>query len=117
MTGDLARMTAEIVAFRDERDWKQFHNPKDMALSLLLEASELAEIFQWKNGAEIAAAVEEKKTALGHELADVLYWVLLLAHDTGIDLPTAFQNKLGLNREKYPAEKFRGSSKKYSEAS
>jgi NTP pyrophosphatase (non-canonical NTP hydrolase) len=108
-------LTEHILAFRDERDWKQFHNPKDLALSLSLEAAEVLEVFQWKSGAEVDAVCHDRKADLSDELADVLYYTLLMAHDLGIDLESALLAKLAKNAEKYPIEKARGSSKKYTE--
>lgn len=108
-------LTKQILAFRDARDWQQFHNPKDLALSLSLEAAEVLEIFQWKSGAEIDAVCRDRKSDLSDELADVLYYTLLMAHDLGIDLETALHAKLAKNAEKYPVERARGSSKKYTE--
>ncbi len=109
---DLQNITSQILKFRDARDWKQFHNPKDMALSLILEASELAEHFQWKSESDLKTLDRE---AIGDELADVLYWVLLLASDLGIDLEKAFHTKMKKNERKYPIEKAKGKSDKYSE--
>ena len=103
-----------IIQFRDERDWKQFHNPKDCALSLLLEATELLEYFQWKNGEDIEKTVIENKKEISYELVDVLYWVLLIAYDQDIDLEKVLKEKLILNAEKYPIEKAKGRSNKYS---
>lgn len=103
-----------VLRFRDERDWKQFHNPKDCALSLLLEATELLEHFQWKNGEDIEKAVIENKKEISYELVDVLYWVLLIAHDQNIDLEKVLKEKLHLNAEKYPIEKAKGRAYKYS---
>ena len=105
----------KVLKFRDERDWKQFHNPKDMALSLSLEAAELLELMQWRNGAELEAHLRASKERLGEELADVLGWILLLANDQEIDLAEAFAKKIELNKRKYPVEKARGSAKKYDE--
>jgi len=102
----------DIIAFRDERDWKQFHKPKDLAISLTLEASELLELFQW----EAADGVPEgKREALRDELADVMIYALTLAHDLGIDVEAAIRDKMRKNAAKYPVEKSRGSSKKYTE--
>lgn len=112
---NLPDLTRRIIAFRDERDWKQFHKPKDMALSLMLESAEVAELFQWKSDVEIERTLSEKRNALGRELADVLYWTLLLAHDAGIDLASAFESKMAENEKKYPVELARGSNKKYTE--
>ena len=82
---NIESLTKKIIFFRDARDWAQFHNPKDVAISLSLEAAELLEHFQWKNPAEIAAHLKTHKTEVSEELADVLYWVLLLSHDLKID--------------------------------
>lgn len=112
---DFIKLTDMVCAFRDERNWKQFHKPKDMALSLLLEASELAEHFQWKSDAESLGVLESRREDIADELSDVLYWTLLMAHDFGVDLPKAFERKLAKNELKYPIEKAKGSSKKYSE--
>jgi dCTP diphosphatase len=112
---DLEKLQKQIVEFRDERNWKQFHNPKDMALSLLLEAAELLEHFQWKNGQEIADHLESNKTDISEELSDVFYWVLLIAHDLDIDLPKALDKKMSKNVAKYPVDKAKGNHKKYTE--
>ncbi len=74
-------LTKRIIAFRDVRDWKQFHNPKDVALSLVLEAGEVMEHFQWKNAEEIEAYLKTNKADVAEELSDVFFWVLLIAHD------------------------------------
>lgn len=108
-------MQARVVAFRDARDWKQFHNPKDLAISLLLEASELLEHFQWKNAEEMAAHVKNNKEDVSEELSDVFYWVMLIANDLNINLSEAFSKKMAKNEGKYPKEKAYGSHKKYTE--
>lgn len=113
--GDIEELTKRIIAFRDARDWKQFHNPKDVALSLVLEATEVMEHFQWKNEAEIKEYVKSHKDDIGEELADVLYWVLLLSHDLDIDMIDAFKGKQDKNEGKYPVEKAKGSHKKYNQ--
>jgi NTP pyrophosphatase (non-canonical NTP hydrolase) len=100
MKNDLSDLQKLIVKFRDARDWKQFHNPKDTSLSLMLEAAELMEHFQWKNAEEIDAYLKTNKGDVAEELSDVLYWVLLIAHDLEIDLPTAFKAKLKKERRK-----------------
>ena len=110
---DIKELTEKIVAYRDARNWKQFHNPKDVALSLMLEAAELGEHFQWKNDAEIQSYAAEHREAIGEELSDVLYWVLLLAHDLNIDMTEAFGKKMQKNEEKYPVEKAWGKHTKY----
>lgn len=109
----LPELTRAILDFRDARDWKQFHNHKDMALSLMLEAAEVAEHFQWKNPAEIEAFLAQDREQLADELSDVLYWTLLIASDSGIDLASAFSSKLKKNEQKYPLEKSRGRHTKY----
>lgn len=109
----LQALTAQVTAFRDARDWAQFHRPKDVALGLSLEAAEVLELFQWKEGAEAQAVYASQK--LEDELSDVLYWVLLMAHDAGFDLAKALEAKLAKNAIKYPVEKARGTSRKYTE--
>lgn len=111
----LQELTKRIVSFRDARDWKQFHKPKDMALSLMLESAEVGELFQWKGDSEIEEKLPSMREELGRELSDVLYWVLLMAHDSGVDLGAAFERKMSENERKYPAELAKGSAKKYSE--
>ena len=105
----------KIIAFRDERDWKQFHTPKDMAISLALEAAEVLEHFQWKNEAEIAEYLKTNKEDIGDELADVLWWVLLMSHDLGIDILEASERKIEKTAKKYPVEKSKGRHTKYTE--
>jgi dCTP diphosphatase len=86
----LSDLTKEVIDFRDARNWSQFHNAKDVAISLTLEASELLELFQWKNGDDLDEQLINAKQQIAEELSDILYWTLLLAHDLQIDLPTAF---------------------------
>jgi NTP pyrophosphatase (non-canonical NTP hydrolase) len=83
---DTSDLTKRIIAFRDARDWKQFHNPKDMALSLVLEAAEVMEHFQWKDKQETELYLQTNKKEVGEELADVLYWVLLMSNDLEIEV-------------------------------
>lgn len=110
---EIKKLTKEIIKFRDDRDWKQFHNPKDVALSLVLEASELMEHFQWKNPREIQGYIQSHKKAIGEELADVLYWVLLMSYDLGVNITTALKKKLKENGKKYPIKKSKGRHTKY----
>ena len=111
---DFKDLLEMIVAFREQRNWKQFHKPKDMAISLALEATEVLEHFQWKSNEEVENYLQSGGAAgLSEELADVLYWVLLLAHDTGIDLERAFRAKMAKNEVKYPVEKAKGRHLKY----
>lgn len=101
-----------INQFRDERDWRQFHNPKDLAISISLEASELLENFQWKTNEE---AKEKNKENIEQELADVLIYSLMLASDLGLDIEEIIETKLELNGKKYPVEKSKGNKEKYTE--
>ncbi|HSX43255.1 MAG TPA: nucleotide pyrophosphohydrolase [Candidatus Saccharimonadales bacterium] len=117
MTGtrSLGSLQKAIRTFCDDRDWDQFHNPKDLSISLALEAAEVLEHFQWKNDAEMRRHVVDHKTEVSEELADVFYWVLLLANKLDINLVDAFDKKMLQNAAKYPVAKAKGSHKKYSE--
>ncbi len=106
-------LTKRIIAFRDARDWKQFHNPKDVALSLVLEAGEVMEHFQWKSKEEVEKYAKENKAAIGEELADVLNYVLLMSHDLNINILDALEKKVKANEAKYPVEKAKGKHTKY----
>jgi len=112
---DIRDLTKRIITFRDAREWKQFHNPKDVALSLVLEASEVMEHFQWKNKDEMEKYIVTNKSDIGEELADVLYWVLLMSHDLNIDVLDALEKKIKINEDKYPVEKAKGKHTKYTE--
>jgi dCTP diphosphatase len=111
----LAELQVKIRKFVDERDWDQFHNPKDLSISLALEAAEVMEHFQWKNAEEMAKHSVDKKDDVGEELADVFYWVLLLANKLDINLVEAFDKKMAKNEAKYSVEKAKGNHKKYTE--
>jgi len=110
---DIKDLTEKIKKFRDERDWKQFHNPKDVALSLVLEATEVLEHFQWKDEEEIREYIKTNKNEIGEELADVLCWVLLMSHDLEIDIKKALEEKLMKNEKRYPVDKSKGKHIKY----
>ncbi len=110
---ELSELAAKIIAFRDARDWKQFHNPKDLAAGLAIEASELQELFLWKSPEEIAKAVSKRKERFSEELADVAWFVLLLAHEMDIDIAQAITDKLAKNAAKYPVAKAKGRHTKY----
>lgn len=112
---DIKTLINKVIKFRDARDWKQFHNPKDVALSLVLEATEVMEHFQWKNDKEIKSHIKTNKQEIGKELSDVLYWVFLMANDLGIDLTKAFDKKLKEDNAKYPISKSKGRHTKYTE--
>lgn len=111
----IQQITQRIIDFRERRDWKQFHNPKDLALSLVLESAELMEHFQWKNKDEMEKHLVDKKEAVAEEMADVLYWTLLMGHDFNIDVFEALEDKIKKNEQKYPEDKAKGSHKKYTE--
>ena len=102
----------EVLKFRDDRDWKQFHNPKDLAISISLEAAELLEVFQWS--AEDVTC-ENKMDKIKEELADVVNYCILMADACGLDLDQSVREKIKRNNEKYPVEKAYGSKEKYTE--
>ena len=106
---DIEDLTKTILKFRDERDWEQFHNSKDLALAISIEASELLELFLWKGEED---ADPEK---LKEELADVLTFSILLAEKHNLDIKEIIESKIRQNAEKYPVEKSKGSARKYSE--
>lgn len=106
---DFQELTKIINDFCAERDWKQFHKPKDSAISMMLEAAEVAELFQWKNDEQMEAMrTGEGKEDLADELSDVLYWVLTMAHDFNIDIKEAFLKKIEKTAKKYPVELTKG---------
>jgi NTP pyrophosphatase (non-canonical NTP hydrolase) len=105
----------EIRRFRDERDWKQFHNPKDLAISISIEAAELLEQFQWKSAGEVEKHVAGKKEQISDEVADVAIYLFELADILGIDVKEAIRAKLKKNALKYPVEKAKGVSTKYTD--
>ncbi|MBS0354074.1 MAG: nucleotide pyrophosphohydrolase [Proteobacteria bacterium] len=112
---ELDELTRLVLAFRDERDWSQFHSLRNLIVSLNLEAGELLELAQWKTDDEIAALPLDLhgREALEDECADVLLYLLLIADRAGIDLDAAARAKLVKNAVKYPVERFRGSRRKY----
>ena len=109
---DLQQLREKIVQFRDERNWQQFHNPKDLALSLSLEASELLELFQWKTSDE---AVGKNLEKMKDELADVFMYAILFANELDMDIMDIINNKIHQNSLKYPVEKAINSNLKYDE--
>jgi NTP pyrophosphatase (non-canonical NTP hydrolase) len=112
-TTNLSALRELIRQFVDERDWAQFHTPKNLAMAMSIEAAEVMEHFQWlPTGRELA---DDKRTAVGHELADVLVYLVRLADVLDIDLPAAVADKMALNRRKYPADRVRGDARKYDE--
>ena len=105
-------LVARIRAFCEDRDWSQFHDPKNLAISLQLEASEVLELFQWTKD---NLAKPGKETEIADELADVLYWVIMLANHYNINLIDALNSKMNKNEAKYPIEKAKGVATKYTE--
>jgi len=114
---ELADLTAKILAFRDARDWQQFHRPNQLATAISIEAAELQEHFLWKSPEQIQAHLDDPKkfAALSEEVADVLIYGLLLANELGIDPAQAITEKLAKNDAKYTVEKARGRNAKYTE--
>lgn len=112
---NIQEITEKIRMFRDERDWKRFHNPKDMAIAISLEASELLEHFLWKNPEEVEQRIADRRGEIESEIADIAIYLTELADNLGIDLLKAMEDKIRLNSEKYPAERVRGSNRKYTE--
>lgn len=100
----------QILKFRDDRDWKQFHNPKDLAISISLETAELLEVFQW-SGTDVSN--EGKQEKIKEELADVLNYCVLMADACGLDINEIVQEKIKVNNEKYPVSKAKGKKEKY----
>jgi dCTP diphosphatase len=112
---DLTLIQQKIRAFRDERDWMQFHNPKNLAISISIEAAELLEHFQWKNYQESEKHAVEAKDQIADEVADVALYLFELCDNLKIDLEAAIHRKLEKNAAKYPASQTRGSAKKYTD--
>jgi len=106
---DINKLIQEIVKFRDERDWEQFHNSKDLAMALSIESSELLELFLWKNNEDF------KLDKLKEELADVLMYAFLLADKHDLNIHDIILDKIKKNEEKYPVDKSKGNSTKYNE--
>ena len=106
---DIEEIVKKLIEFRNERDWEQFHNPKDLALAINVEAGELLELFLWKS------AEDADKEKVKEELADVLAFSFLLAEKYGFDVKEIVLEKIKQNAEKYPVDKARGSAKKYDE--
>ena len=110
---DIKKLTEKIKKFRDARDWKQFHTSKNLAESLVLEAAEVLEHFQWKTEREVRKYIRRNRDSFSEELADVLNYLLLLADETGVDLYKATIKKLRVSAKKYPVNKSKGKHTKY----
>jgi NTP pyrophosphatase (non-canonical NTP hydrolase) len=109
----LTELTHQIRAFNDERDWQQFHSPKNLATALMVETAELAEIFQWMTQAQSRQPDEETHKRIAAEIGDVLIYLLNISDALGIDPLAAARAKLAVNRRKYPAQLAKGSAAKY----
>ena len=111
----MERVMDKIRKFRDERDWKQFHDPKNLAVSISVEAAELLELFQWRNGEEAFRHAAENRERVSEEIADVAIYLLELVDVLGLDLEKVIEDKLEKNAKKYPVEKSKGRITKYTE--
>lgn len=114
---DVSRLAEALQRFSSDRQWDQFHSPKNLAMALTAEVGELVELFQWVGEAESRDLARNEKTsaAVREELADVLMYLVRLSDVLGVDLAQAAADKLRINEQKYPIDKARGSSKKYTE--
>lgn len=117
MLDPLARLTERLIAFRDERDWRRFHSLRNLMASVSLEAAELLELTQWKDDAEVEALAADPafRQRLGEECADILLYLLLVCERAGIDLAVAADAKIDGNAARYPADRARGTARKYTE--
>lgn len=106
-------LVEELVKFRKDRDWKKFHKPKDVAIALSIESSELMQEFLWKSDDEVEQFINENKTVVADEIADISAYLFLLAKDLDIDLFEAVKSKIKKNAKKYPVEKCKGIATKY----
>jgi NTP pyrophosphatase (non-canonical NTP hydrolase) len=113
--GELARLRDLVRVFVDERDWDQFHTPKNLSAALSVEAAELLEHFQWLQHGRAEELGPDKLVQVRHEMADVLVYLIRLADKLDVDLMAAVQEKMVLNRAKYPADLVRGDARKYDE--
>ena len=112
---EIAELTERLRAFRQMRDWDQFHHPKDIAVSIVLEACELLEHFQWKTNEQAEEYIRLNREEIGDEAADVLIYLIQFCYRAGIDLAAAVQRKIEKNEKNYPADRVKGSAKKYTE--
>ena len=111
----LSKLAQRVLRHRDERDWAQFHTPKELAISLCVEAAELLSLMQWKTPDELRATLAAKREKVRDELADVLHSTLLLASDLGVELGEALEQKLAKDAATYPVEKAKGKNLKYTD--
>ncbi|PKL47743.1 MAG: nucleotide pyrophosphohydrolase [Candidatus Riflebacteria bacterium HGW-Riflebacteria-2] len=103
----------KLIIFRQERSWEQFHKPKDLSMAAAIEAAELMQEFLWKTDEEVTAEVSRNKQRFADEIADTVVYLMLLANDLGIDMYEAIDSKMKKNGERYPVDKCRGKSTKY----
>lgn len=115
MSSEVTDLQARLRQFAEERDWEQFHSPKNLATALSVEAAELLEHFQWLSDEQSRTLSQDKRAQIAEEIADVLLYLLQLADKLDVDPMDAARRKLQTNAAKYPADRARGSSKKYSE--
>ena len=115
MSDSIKELTAEICAFRDARDWAQFHNPKEMAVAIAAEAGELLQHFVWQDAAQSRDRVSTRRAEIESEIADVAILLFEMAANCGVDLGAAMRAKLARNEERYSVSKAKGSNKKYNE--
>lgn len=113
MSDSLENLRSRLQTFVQERDWTQFHSPKNLAMALIVEAAELVEHFQWMTEQESLEISAEKREQVAHEIADTFVYLLRIADVLGIDLITAANAKIDINAKKYPADKVRGRNDKY----
>jgi len=111
----LDRLNARLLRFARERDWEQFHSPKNLAMALAGEAGELLEHFQWLTEAQSAALDGDKKRQVSHELADILLYLIRLSERLDVDLIAAAEEKILINERRYPADKVRGDARRADE--
>ncbi len=114
-TATISELQEKVLAFVKERDWQQFHSPKNLAMDIAIEASELMEIFVWTGSKESHAELEARKNKVEEEIGDIAMMLLLFCKYYNIDFATAITNKLKLTGQRYPAEKVRGKRLKYNQ--
>jgi dCTP diphosphatase len=115
MNDRLSKISQKAIQFRDERDWKQFHDPKNLAEAISIESGELLEKFLWMTTNESVSPEAHKMGEIKEEIADIMIFLMYLCNSLNIDLPEAVEEKIEINRKKYPIEKARGTHKKYKE--
>ncbi|MDH5571590.1 MAG: nucleotide pyrophosphohydrolase [Gammaproteobacteria bacterium] len=112
---ELTELQKKLKAFAQERDWEQFHSPKNLVMALSVEASELLEHFQWLTEQQSSTLDTDKKQEVAYEMADIFIYLLRLASELDVDLEKSVYEKIKINAEKYPVHKVKGSAKKYTE--